>query len=192
MGGISRFARARGLRAALRRAAAVACMTILPAPAAFAETRIGLFAGEGAGTDMARAVVRFGQERAQTNVLWPAYIQVGLGYWRVPEFTGGRSDLFELSVTQIYRFSRPFNESTAWYVEGGLGAHLLSRTVNNYGSTLPTAFQFGSHIGAGLAFGSRRQFELGIAGQHLSNARIKQPNRGINFVQLFVSWNMSD
>jgi lipid A 3-O-deacylase len=159
---------------------------------ALAETRAGIFAGTGAGTDMVRTVVRFESERAKTNPLWPAYWQFGVGYWRVPEFTGSRSDLYEASFSQIYRFARPLYGSTAWYVEAGLGAHLLSRTVNNYHATLPTAFQFGSHIGAGLAFGPQRQFELGIAAQHLSNARIKQPNRGINFVQVFVSWRIAD
>jgi hypothetical protein len=161
-------------------------------PPALADTRAGIFAGTGAGADMVRTVVRIESERAKTNPLWPAYWQFGVGYWRVPEFTGSRSDLYEASFTQIYRFARPLYGSTAWYVEAGLGAHLLSRTVHNYHATLPTAFQFGSHIGAGLAFGRQRQFELGIAAQHLSNARIKQPNRGINFVQLFVSWRIAD
>lgn len=159
---------------------------------ALADTRVGIFAGTGAGADMVRTVVRIESERAKTNPLWPAYWQFGVGYWRVPERIGSRTDLYEASFTQIYRFARPLNGSTAWYVEAGLGAHLLSRTVNNQHTTLPTAFQFGSHIGAGLAFGPQRQFELGIAAQHLSNARIKQPNRGINFVQVFVSWRIAD
>ena len=40
-------------------------------------------------------------------------------------------------------------------------------------------FLFGSHIGAGMLVD---KVSVGVALQHLSNARIKQPNGGINFL----------
>ena len=45
---------------------------------------------------------------------------------------------------------------------------------------MPSAFEFGSHVGAG--FSLARNHTLGIGLQHLSNAGIKQPNGGIDLV----------
>ncbi|MEX0959251.1 MAG: acyloxyacyl hydrolase [Burkholderiales bacterium] len=160
--------------------------------AALAETCLAVFAGQGEGVDMARTALRFETGLAEKHWVWPAYLQVGVDFWWVPQFTGQRTDLVALSLTPIYRYVRPRNQSTDWYFEAGAGAYLLSDTVGNYRTTLPSAFQFGSHIGAGLAFGQHRQYEVGIALQHLSNARIKQPNRGIDFVQMFFSWRLAD
>lgn len=171
---------------------AVACVLLVSGSAALAETWLAVFAGQGEGVDMARTAMRFETGLAEKHWVWPAYLQVGVDYWRVPQFTGLRTDLVALSLTPIYRYVRPRNESTDWYFEAGAGAYVLSHTVDNYRTTLPTAFQFGSHIGAGLAFGQQRQYEVGIALQHLSNARIKQPNRGIDFVQVFFSWRIAD
>ena len=65
---------------------------------------------------------------------------------------------------------------------GGIGVYLPSHTINNGTTHQPTSFQFGSHVGAGLRIGVRREATLGIALQHLSNAGMKQPNGGVNFV----------
>jgi hypothetical protein len=61
----------------------------------------------------------------------------------------------------------------------------LSKTVNNDTTSLPTSFQFGSHVGTGLVpeEGQRRPSRSSI----LSNAGIKQPNGGINFYLATVS-----
>lgn len=178
----------------MRRVAVLAasCALLTGASPALAETWLAVFAGQGAGVDMARAALRFETGLAEKHWVWPAYLQVGVDFWRVPQFTGVRTDLVALSLTPIYRYVRPRNESTDWYFEAGAGAYLLSDTVANYRTSLPTSFQFGSHIGAGLAFGQQRQYEVGLALQHLSNARIKQPNGGINFVQVFFSWRLAD
>lgn len=46
------------------------------------------------------------------------------------------------------------------------------------------AFQFGDHLGVGMIFGDRGQFDLGYRFQHVSNADIKKPNSGINIQQI--------
>ena len=43
-------------------------------------------------------------------------------------------------------------------------------------------------MGAGLRIGERREATVGIALQHLSNAGIKQPNGGVNFLLLNASF----
>ena len=103
---------------------------------------------------------------------WPQHVQLGVGLWRVPDFTGPTRRI-DVSITPIWRY-----EGTRAYFEGGIGAYVLSKTVNNDTTSLPTSFQFGSHIGTGLAL---KNASVGVAFQHLSNAGIKQPNGGINF-----------
>ena len=70
---------------------------------------------------------------------------------------------------------------TGWYAEAGIGAHLLSETQINDHRRFSTAFQFGDHVGVGLRFGQRGEYDLGYRFQHLSNADIKKANDGINF-----------
>ena len=51
---------------------------------------------------------------------------------------------------------------------------------------MPTAFEFGSHLGIGLRIA--RDHSIGLGYQHLSNAGIKQPNGGINLLIVQYSY----
>jgi hypothetical protein len=108
---------------------------------------------------------------------WPQHLQLGIGVWRLPDL-GGRTRRYDASVTPIWR-----RQGSLGYVEAGIGAHLLSQTINNETHQLPSALQFGSHLGAGLSF---ERFDIGVAFQHLSNAGIKEPNGGIDFYLVTV------
>lgn len=110
---------------------------------------------------------------------WPTHVQVGAGIWRVPQLDG-RTRRLDAAATAVWRAERRFG-----YFEAGFGAHLLSHTINNDTTRLPSAFQFGSHLGAGLRLGEAAA--LGIAIQHLSNAGIKEPNGGIDFILIRAS-----
>ena len=127
-------------------------------------------------TDVVRGTYR---QRLDGEAWWkPQLLQFGVGMWSVPD-EEIRTTRYEGSITPIWRRQRGLG-----YVEGGIGAYLLSHTVNNEWNRLPTAFQFGSHIAAAMYV---NKATLGIALQHLSNARIKQPNGGINFLLLNAS-----
>ena len=52
---------------------------------------------------------------------------------------------------------------------------------------MPSAFEFGSHLGIGFALTKNQS--IGIALQHLSNAGLKQPNGGIDL--LLVQYTVS-
>ena len=112
----------------------------------------------------------------------PTHLQLGASAWRVPDI-GGTTRRFDLNATPVWRSDRPWG-----YVEAGIGVYLLSKTINNDANHLPSSFQFGSHLGAGLRFGERGQGSAGIAVQHLSNAGIKQPNGGINLILVAASF----
>jgi lipid A 3-O-deacylase len=106
----------------------------------------------------------------------PSHVQLGASTWHVPDVRG-TTRRFDLNVSAIWRGDKPWG-----YWEAGLGAYLLSKTINNDENRLPSAFEFGSHIGAGLRLA--KDHTLGVAIQHLSNAGIKQPNGGIDLVLL--------
>jgi lipid A 3-O-deacylase len=47
-----------------------------------------------------------------------------------------------------------------------------------------TSFNFGDHLGIGFSFGPGRKNEIAMRAQHFSNAGIKEPNPGKNFLEL--------
>ena len=112
----------------------------------------------------------------------PTLVEFGAGIWRVPNL-GGTTQRFDFHATPVWRadFART-------YVEGGIGLYLLSHTINNDVTHMSTSFEFGSHVGAGLRIGERRETRVGIAVQHLSNGGIKEPNSGVNFILLNASF----
>ena len=73
---------------------------------------------------------------------------------------------------------------SAFFVEAGIGATLADKRYQTPEREFSTRFNFASHLGAGLRLGARRQHEVMLRVQHVSNAGIKHPNPGNNFVQL--------
>ena len=135
---------------------------------------------ESADTDIVRLAYR---HPLRGNGEWwmPSHAQFGASMWRVPDIRGVTRRL-DLNATAIWRKER------AWgYWEAGFGGYLLSKTINNDDTRVPSAFEFGSHLGIGISLG--RGHSLGVGIQHLSNAGIKQPNGGIDL--LFVQYTVS-
>lgn len=79
--------------------------------------------------------------------------------------------LVDLSLTPVLRLQRDpdLSSGVTPFAEAGVGAHLLSDTRlgnRDLGRTL----QFGTHVGFGLGFGERGQYEVGYRYQHLGNS----------------------
>ena len=66
----------------------------------------------------------------------------------------------------------------------GIGATVASHRYRVQDHEFSTRFNFASHLGLGRNFGAQRQHELMLSVQHVSNAGIKSPNPGENFLQL--------
>jgi lipid A 3-O-deacylase len=138
-------------------------------------------AAENADIDVVRLAYR---HTLPSDARWwvPTQVELGAGVWRVPDLAG-TTQRFDLHATPVWRadFART-------YVEGGIGLYVLSHTINNDVTHMSTSFEFGSHIGAGLRIGERRETRVGVALQHLSNGGIKEPNSGVNFILLTASF----
>ena len=155
----------------------IAAMVLaLPALASAADRQlIAAFgrAPESQETDIVRLAYR--HPLPNSEAWWkPSHVQLGGSLWQVPDIRGSTKRL-DLNATAIWRNERPWG-----YLEAGFGGYLLSKTINNPETRVPSAFEFGSHVGIG--FSLTKTHAIGVALQHLSNAGLKQPNGGIDLV----------
>lgn len=74
--------------------------------------------------------------------------------------------------------------SAPWFVEAGTAVMVTGKRLVNSGERMGTRFNFVSHIGLGVNFGPQHAQELSLRVQHASNAGIKDPNPGLNLVQV--------
>jgi len=115
------------------------------------------------------------------------YWDASVGYWQERQWNnipGDKKSLGDIGITPVFRFEN--TNKKGFYVEGGIGAHLLTKTYNNNDDHLSTAFQFGDHIGVGYVFDNR--WEVALKAQHFSNGGIKSPNSGVNFFVMKVAY----
>ncbi len=110
--------------------------------------------------------------------------EVELAAWRVPK----ARDLLELGYSPVLRLERPLQGGHAvLFVEGSIGARLLSHTRVAPERSLSTAFQFSDMLGVGVQWGAQARSTLGLRYQHVSNLGIKRPNPGLDFGQLYYT-----
>ncbi len=119
-------------------------------------------------------------ERAHLGGFW----DFGVAQWRRDE-AGQHDSLAEISLTPVFRLQA--NELRGLYLEGGIGAHLLSKTSLG-AKRYSTMFQFGEHLGFGYRFGRRSAADIGYRYQHISNADIKTPNSGADYHQIRLQY----
>ena len=115
------------------------------------------------------------------------YWELGAAYWDGEDGRTGNDSLGDFHVTPVFRFQRGEGASIAPFLEFGVGAHVhTDDSIGDKDFDIP--FAFGSHVGGGLRFGQRQQFELLYRFQHLSNAGLGDDNPGINFHVLHLGY----
>lgn len=115
---------------------------------------------------------------------WDAY----LSHWRSYSATvaGSRESLTQIGLVPVFLWR--FNQGrSAWFVEGGIGVSYTDSNYQTPDKRFSTCFNFADHLGLGVNFGAAGQQELALRLQHISNAAIRQPNPGENFIQLRYS-----
>ena len=109
------------------------------------------------------------------------YWEVSASYWDADDGRTGTDSLVEAGAAPVFRFQRDAaTANVAPFIELGVGVHLMSETELE-DRDFDINFAFGSHLGAGLRFGTRNQYEISYRYQHLSNASIGDSNPGIDF-----------
>jgi len=108
---------------------------------------------------------------------------VGLSRWSATTQQGRRNTQV-LGIKPVLRWRGDQGQSR-WFYEAGVGvSYALNRRYETRDRYFSTRFNFASHVGVGHLFGARYQHEAVLRIEHHSNARIKHPNPGENFLQL--------
>lgn len=116
------------------------------------------------------------------------YWSLRLGYWDNDSARRTNSGLVDVGFAPMLRLEPREPMVVAPYLEGGVGAHVLSESSVSDQRRFGGAFQFASHVGVGVRFGPKQRFDLGYQFQHFSNAGISEPNNGINFHQIRLGY----
>ena len=118
------------------------------------------------------------------------YWEVAIGRWRSRVNDSGPDNAWvsQVGLTPVFRYS--ISDSSRLFLESGVGANLLVPVYRSEQKSFSTVFNFGDHLAIGWKLGDRKDQEIALRVQHFSNAGIKHPNPGENFVQLRYSWQM--
>ena len=109
------------------------------------------------------------------------YWDFSAGRWDNHSFRRTNTQVADLGVTPVFRLERKEASGATPYLEGAVGLHWLSRTSVSRTRVFGSSFAFGDHLGFGLLLGTQHTYELGYRFQHLSNAGLATPNKGINY-----------
>lgn len=71
-----------------------------------------------------------------------------------------------------------------WFFEVGVGVNVVMPLYQSRDKRFSTRFNFGNHVGVGRRYGEHHAYEWALRVEHFSNAGIRHPNPGENFVQL--------
>jgi lipid A 3-O-deacylase len=104
-------------------------------------------------------------------------------FWHAKAFGGGHQGFTQIALVPMLRY-RLDNGASPWFVEGGIGISTTDRLYVTPNKTFSTRFNFSDNIAVGRSFGAQNKHEVSLRLQHTSNASIKQPNPGEEFLQL--------
>jgi lipid A 3-O-deacylase len=113
-----------------------------------------------------------------------SYLEASYAYWNISsQDRAGLSQLSQLAVVPVLRW-RPDDGASPWFAEAGVGLTATSSVYRTRQKSFSTSFNLGTHLAIGRSFGDRREHEIALRIEHFSNAGIKHPNPGENFIQL--------
>lgn len=105
-----------------------------------------------------------------------------IAHWDAPS-ASGRRGFTQVGLLPMFRF-RPEQGRSPWFAEAGIGVSAMDQHFVTPDKQFTTSFNFVDVVGVGRSFGVARGQEIGLRLQHVSNAGIRVPNPGQNFLQL--------
>ena len=153
-------------------------LALLCAPLpALALDSVSVELGRGTGqTNLLRVGLQWhGRDKWFAHSRWhiARYLELAFGGWN-----NGNKTVYDLGLTPVFRLERSTGSP---YFEAAIGFHAVSDLQFERGRETSTRFQFGDHIGVGFLLD---RYDWGLRLQHLSNGGIRNPNPGIDFVQV--------
>ena len=109
--------------------------------------------------------------------------EVFISHWRADAVGGGTNSYTQLGLVPMLRLR--FSEGRSpWFVEGGIGVSWMDKRYRIPEREFSTTGNFYDTLGVGRNFGVDGRHEVGLRIAHISNANIKRPNPGEDFIQL--------
>lgn len=103
--------------------------------------------------------------------------------WRADAIGGGSNTYAQLGLVPVLRF-RPDAGKSDWFFEAGIGISVLDKVYRTPDRQMSTSWNFHDTLGVGMSLGPGRDSEISLRWTHYSNAGIKKPNPGLDFIQL--------
>lgn len=122
-------------------------------------------------------------QRLRRKAELSAHTEFMVNHWRYDAAGGGSQQLTQLVLLPSLRMRLARGQSP-WYIELGIGASWMDQRLEAPGKRFSTQWNFYDMLGLGYSFGQEHHHELGARFVHVSNAGIKRPNPGQNFLQL--------
>jgi hypothetical protein len=175
------------LRRASAACLAILCTIVLPTGSASGQgdLAVTMESGAGDGMELWRVGVQGEPRKLKTVGSWMATLawELQLGKWNARDTRSAGPSVWDLGITPLVRLEEADGGRWTAFLEGAVGAHLISRNKVHRRLDMSSAYQFGDHLGVGVRF---RWVEVVFRHQHLSNASFVQPNHGANFSMLRV------
>jgi len=123
----------------------------------------------------------FAWKRQALGGEFTAQAELSLSYWHARNFTGGQEGFWNVGLVPLLRY-RLSGGASPWFVEGGIGINATTKRYVTPDKTFSTRLNFSDNLAVGRSFGADWNQELSLRLQHTSNAGIKKPNPGEDFV----------
>lgn len=166
--------------------ASICCQAASPSIDISAPTAVFLQAGTADGTRAISAGVEWDWSRSWRLSYGrvTGYWDLSMSRWSYATGRGRRSAwLGHIGIKPVVRWWPAWGDCR-FFVEGGIGASITTNTYQTESKRFSTSFNFGDHIAVGARLGTSREHEVTLRVEHFSNAGIKHPNPGADFVQV--------
>lgn len=176
-----------------RGAVASACALLAFVGKAAAFDAVSLTVGHAPGVSSLRGALVWAPPREEFLPRWLEWtgadprFEWDANVWHGRGGGSARGTLLGVGALPLLRWTFARAATAQPFVDFGVGPRLWTGTSIAPGHRFGTAFEFGTVLGAGL---HQPGYDVFVRVEHTSNGGIRQPNPGINFIQLGVSWNL--
>ncbi len=127
----------------------------------------------------------------ESPVQFASLMDLSYGYMHDSDSDDGKFDPHVFAFTPLWRLQMrdPIAGLITPFLEVGIGISLFTETRADH-RKLSTVYQFEDHIGLGFKLGKEQKYDLKVSYWHYSNADLKRPNSGVNFIMTTFGYRL--